>query len=244
MGADSALKHRVAVNTEVMGCDGRRKIWATGFNERHGVGRRDVFENHLERGKIRDQLRKDAVDEDSLTVKDVDMAIRHLTMDQQRHADPLHDLKHAVDLSDVRDAVIRVGGGVRGVELAGREYAICKAAFDFASVDGVGEVAGHQRLEGQARLNSSEDAVSIALRGRDSRDWRIEIGHDNGPRNLPGRVVDDGGEHGAVAKVDMPIIGPPERQPLCSLRRFGREGVDVSYRHRLNSPPPSPDAPC
>ena len=214
MRTDAALEHRVAIDRQMVGRDGRRQIWPAGLDERHRFGRGDMFEHHFERRKIGDQLAKNTLNKDSLSVKYVDMALGNLAMDQQRHADPLHRLKHIVDLGDVGDAMIGVGGGVRRIELAGREHALGETALNFAWVDGVSEVAGHQRLEGQPWLKSGQDAASISLCSSDGRDWRAQIWHDNGARELPGRVVDDGGEHGAVAKVDMPIIGPSERQAL------------------------------
>ena len=53
----------------------------------------DVFENDLERREIRRQPREDAFDEHGLPVKDIHMPVRDLAVDEERHADPLHDLK-------------------------------------------------------------------------------------------------------------------------------------------------------
>jgi hypothetical protein len=50
----------------------------------------------------------------------------------------------------VRDAGGRIGGGVGGVELHRGEYTLLEAAFDVVGVGVVGEIAGHQRLEGRA----------------------------------------------------------------------------------------------
>jgi hypothetical protein len=56
-----------------------------------------MLEHDLERGEIGHQLAQRALDEHRLAVEDIDMAVGHFAMDQQRHADLLHALQHRID---------------------------------------------------------------------------------------------------------------------------------------------------
>ena len=145
-----------------------------------------------------------------------------------------------MDIVDVRDAVAGIGGGVGRVELAGEERALRKPALDFAGVDVVREVAGHQRCEDDTRLKRGEDALSISRRGRGGGDRRIEIGHNDGPRERTTGIVGDRGEHGAVAKMDMPVIGRRSvrrlsygRPDVCSLTGLSEVVIIGSLLARL-----------
>ena len=59
-----------------------------------GLGGGDMLEHDLQRGEIAHQRGEHALDEHRLAVEDVDLAVGHFAMDQQRHADPLHRLEH------------------------------------------------------------------------------------------------------------------------------------------------------
>ena len=99
-----------------------------------------------------------------------------------------------------------------GIELARGEHAFGIAALDFRRFNCVGKVAGHEWFEGQARLNRGQDSVAIIPCGRNRYDRWAEIGHDNGPRKLSGRMIDNRGEHGAITQVNMPVVWSPEGQ--------------------------------
>lgn len=94
MGPDTAVEHSVTIDRHMVRRDGGSQIRAAGLHECNSVGGRDVFKNHLEGRKVGNQLCKCAFDEDGLPVKNIDIAVRDLAMQQQGHADPLHDLKH------------------------------------------------------------------------------------------------------------------------------------------------------
>lgn len=77
-------------------------------------------------GKSCNHLRKHAVDEHGLTVENVDVVVRDLPVEQQRHPQALHDVEDAEDTSHVGHAPRGVGGRMRRVELGRGEYADLK----------------------------------------------------------------------------------------------------------------------
>ena len=235
MRADPALEHGVAVEVEVVRRDRRGDIRPGGLDEGHGIGGGDVLEHHLQGREIGDDPGQDAVDEHRLAVEDVDMGVRHLAMDQQRHADLLHDLENRIDPAEVGHAVAGVGRGIGRIEFAGGEDAGRKAAPDLVRVDVVGQVAGHQGGEDRSRLDRREDTRAIGLCGRHGGDGRCQVGHDDGAGKLAGRIVDDRAQHGPVAQVHMPVVGPADDQ--SGAVGGGRRDRRCGFRERHQAVP-------
>ena len=215
MRADAAFEHGIAVDGEMVRGDGRGDIRAAGFDERHGFGGGDMFENDLQRRIIADQPGQGAFDEHRLAIENIDMAVGDFTMDQQRHPDPLHGVQRIADLRDIGDAMRRIGGGMGGIQLGSSEHAVRMAALQFIASDAIGQITGHQRGEIQRRVDSGKDAVAIGGTGGRGGDRRLQIGHDDGAGKLPRRGVDNGGEHGAITQMDVPIVRPTDDQPVA-----------------------------
>ena len=135
------------------------------LHEIDAVLRREVLQDEAQAGKLLHPFRQVALDEHRLAVEDVDLGIDVLAVHQERHVDLFHALEHAHDLAVVGDAGGRIGGGVGRIELHAGEHAVAEAALDVVGIGVVGEVAGHQRLEGRAR------AAAPPSRARDRR-WR------------------------------------------------------------------------
>ena len=127
MGTQAAFEEGVAINVEMVSRDRRSDILRCGAHEIDGVSGGDVLEDDLELWEAVDQRAQHRVDKDSFAVEDVDLAMDHLAVDEQGHADRLHALEDRVDLADVADPSVRVGGRARGVELAGGEGAVLKS---------------------------------------------------------------------------------------------------------------------
>ena len=76
-----------------------------------------------------------AFDEHRLTVKDIDLGIRDLPMDQQRHADAGHRFQHGIELQQIRHPSSGIGGGVGGVELGRSKDALSKSRLQLGGSD-------------------------------------------------------------------------------------------------------------
>ena len=189
-------------------------------------------------GNCRDPLGEVALDEHGLAVEDVDLGIDVLAVHQERHADLLHPLQHVHDLAIVGDARGRVGGGIGGIELHAGEHAVLEAALDVVGIGVVGEIAGHQRLEGRALRQRRHDALAIGDGVLGGGDRRNEIGHQDGAAEMPGGERHHRLEHGAVAHVQVPVVGLADgdarghrclaRHPGCHARESG---------HRVHAEP-------
>ena len=92
MRADAAVEHRIAVQDQVLWRDRRGDVRTAGVDEVHRVGRRNMFEHNLQRGEVADEARQDALDKHRLAVEDIDVAVGHFAVHEQRHPDPLHCL--------------------------------------------------------------------------------------------------------------------------------------------------------
>lgn len=134
-----------------------------------------MLEDDLEFGEVAAQRDQVLVNEGGLAVEQVDVAAGDLAVHQQQQAFALHGFERRVDLAQVGDAVVAVGGGAGRVELAGDD-AGGLGAHDFLGRQVVGEVQRHQRLEGQAFGHGRKDALLVLQRlgGRGHR--RLEVG--------------------------------------------------------------------
>ena len=100
------------------------------------------------------------------------------------------------------------------IELDGREHALAEAALDIIRVGLVGEIARHQRLEARARRQRRPDALAIGggFSGRAHR--RRQVRHNDGAAEMPRSYRQHGLEHGAVAHVQVPVVGPADGDAL------------------------------
>ena len=170
-------------------------------------------------GNCRDPLRQIALDEHGLAVENVDLGIDVLAVHQERHVDLFHALQHAHDLAVVGDAGGRVGGGVGGIELHPGEHAVLEAALDVVGIGVVGEVAGDQRPEGRARRQRRHDALAIGDAVLGGGDRRNQVRHQDGAAEMPGRVRQHRLEHGAVAHMQVPVVGLADGERRGHLNR-------------------------
>ena len=160
------------------------------------------------------QRGQDLVQEHRLAVEDVDVGIGDFAMDQQGHAGLFHRLQAFRDAVHRGDAVRGIGGGVRGIEFGRDPDALFLAARQLGRIGAVGEVAGHQRLEFEIRRDRSADAVAVGGGLGHLGHGRDQVGHDDGAGELAGGVDGAGGQHGAVAQMDVPVVGAADGERM------------------------------
>ena len=234
-----ALEHRqaVVVRAQAAGEDGVAVVEQMvrgdrGGHVRAGLGdilRRvaggDVLEDDLQLGEGIAQRLHHLLDEASLAVEDIDGRIGHLAVDQQQQALALHHLQRRVGLADVGDARVAVGGGAGRVELE-RDHAGLAGPADLVGRRVVGQVERHQRLEVDACGHAGANAVAVGHRLRGGGHRRLQIGHDDRAAELARGVRHDRGHRGAVAHMQMPVVGAGQRQ-----RRSGGRGEGGRVHH-------------
>ena len=190
----------------MLGRDGRAHETVGLGHVLRGFARGDVLEHDLEFGEIAAQRNQLLVDEGRLAVEQVDLAARDFTVHQQQQAGALHGFERRIGLAHVGHAGIAVGRRTRGIQLESH-HARGLGAHDFLGRDVVGEVQRHQRLESHAFGHGRENALAVSqgLLGR--RDRRLEVGHDDRPTELGGRMRHDGAQGFAVAHMQVPVVG-------------------------------------
>ncbi|MCY1420796.1 hypothetical protein D9M71_364300 [compost metagenome] len=211
---NAADQHVVAVVQQVMGGDGRADVGRGFLDELCGVAGGDVFEHHLQRREAGDHAAHVFVDELLLAVEHVHFGTGHFAVHQQRQADFGHGLQHREDLVDAGHAGIGVGGGAGRVELGGVDETAGLGAADFLGSGAVGEVEHHQRLEAAAGRAGGEDALAVGVGLVGVTHRRYQVGHDDGAAEGARGIADGAGEGGAVAQVDVPVVGAQENQAV------------------------------
>lgn len=205
--ANPADQHVVTVVQQVVCSDGGADLGRSLLDELHGIGGSDVLEHHLEGREALDHSPHVFIDEDLLAIEDIDITMGHFAMDQQRQADFSHGFQDWEDLVDAGHARVRVGSGAGRVQLGGVHEATGLGFTDFVRLGAVGEVEHHQRFEAAAGWASSQDtlAVGIGLFGVAYR--RYQVGHDDGAAKGARDICDCIGQHGPIAKMDVPVVG-------------------------------------
>ena len=212
------------VSRQMVRRDGAGELGRGAADNLHGLFRRQMLQHHAQAGKRLEERQQRAIDEHALAVEHIDAVARILAMHQERHVVFFHAREYGICLGDVGDAGGGIRGGMRRVELRGREHAATKAAFEIVRVGGIREIAGHQRREGYAFRERRQDpcAVGDRVRGGDHRGH--EIGHDDRTGEMPRRAWQHGGEHGAVAHMQVPVVRPANGDAPCHVKRRSARG--------------------
>ena len=101
IAAQTALKHGVAVDVQVVGRDGCRHQWIAISHKLGGLLGGDVLQHHPQLGELAAQRDQMPLDEHRFSIKDVDVGIGDLAVDQQGHIDGLHPLEHRRDAGQI-----------------------------------------------------------------------------------------------------------------------------------------------
>ncbi len=212
----AAGEQRVAVVQQVMRGD-RRGERAVAMTVGHVVGRllrRDVLEHDAQRRERRAQRDQLLVDEHPLAIEQVDGGIGDLAVHEQRHAARLHRFERRPAMTQVRHAGRRVRRRAGRVQLDAVDDARVLRAIDLAGRRLVGQVERHQRREGRPVGQRGDDALAVRGRGGDGRHRRPQVRHHDRAREAPGRVRQHGFERGAVAQMQVPVVGARERESI------------------------------
>ncbi|MCY1355917.1 hypothetical protein D9M69_423550 [compost metagenome] len=202
--------------------DGGADVGRGFLDELRGVAGGDVLEHHLQGREALDHAGEMLVDEALLAVEHVDLGAGHLAVHQQRQADFGHGFQHREDVVDAGHAGIGVGGGAGRIQLGGVDEAAGLGGADFLGSGAVGEVEHHQRLEAAAGRARGEDALAVGVGLGGVAHRRDQVGHDDGAAEGARGVTDGADEGGAVAQVDVPVVGTQESQAVEHANSRGR----------------------
>jgi hypothetical protein len=117
--------------------------------------------------------------------------VSDFAMDQERHADLLHPFEHAHDLRDIGDAMRAAGGGMRGIEFRGGEYAFAVAARHFVGIAIVGQIGDDQRREIELGRHGGVDPIAIGNAFLGGRNRRRQVRHHDRSRKLARGILRD-----------------------------------------------------
>ncbi|OIQ75111.1 hypothetical protein GALL_432280 [mine drainage metagenome] len=110
-----------------------------------------------------------------------------------------------------------MGRRAGGIELECMHRPALPGLLDHLRRGVVGEVEGHQRGEVAASRQGVEDAPTVIERVLQPHHRRLEVGHDDGPGELPHRPWQRVAQCRAVAQVQMQIVGAGQGEGLdCS----------------------------
>ena len=101
IAAQTALEHGIAVDMQMVGRDGCRHQRITIGHKLGSLLGGDVLKHHAQLGELAAQRDQMPLDEHRLSIKDVDVGIGDLTMNQQRHINGLHPLQHCCDAGQI-----------------------------------------------------------------------------------------------------------------------------------------------
>ena len=221
MRSDAAHQQAIAVEQQVLGGDGGRQPVGTRPDEVDGFPGGDVLEDDLQLGVALQQWREHPFDERRLPIEDVDPRVGNLAMYLQGQPHLGHGRERLIAVADIGDPEGGVGGGAGGVELHAMDDPAFPGAADFRRRGPIGQIKRHQRLEITALGQRSDDPTTVGARSLGGGHRRLEIGHDDGAGELTRAVGQGRGELVAVANVQVPVIGPGERQAVHASIRGG-----------------------
>jgi hypothetical protein len=112
----------------------------------------------------------------------------------------------------------------------------------------VGEVQHHQRFEAAAGRAGSENALAIAVGFSGVAHRRYQVGHDDGAAKGARHIGNGIGQHGTIAKMNVPVVGTQQGQAVghwgfqAGQTEGNATGKD-SCRHSLSSFAEASDSP-
>ncbi len=128
---------------------------------------------------------------------------------------------------------VRVGGRAGRVQLGGVHETGGLGLADFFRLGAVGEVQDHQRFERAAGRAGSENPLAIAVGfGRIAHRW-YQVGHDDGAAKGARDIRDGIGQHGTIAKMNVPVVGTQQGQAVGHEGIPGGSNSRECYRKRL-----------
>ena len=147
-------------------------------------------------------------------------------MRQQQDVLRRHFVQHGQELEQVGYAAVGIGGCACGVELEGDDA----CGFGLAHQLGrgvVGEIERHQRLKRIALRHGSLNSGAVGKGLFYCGNGRFKVRHHQRARHLAGGVRHDGLQSGAVAEVDVEVVGLDKGKGLHG-RSFGEWILGIS----------------
>ncbi len=194
VGPHAAFEHGIAVVQQMMrreGCGQKRRTLGIPvvrlLNERGGLGRGDVLQHDLELGKSAAQSDEMPLDEHRLAVEHIHLGVGHFAVNQQRHPDLLHGVERRIDALEFGHSAVRISRCARRVELERMHHAAVLRLGHHRRGGVVGEIERHQRGEIAVLRQGGHDACAVVESLPQMHHGRLEIGHDDGPGELPCR---------------------------------------------------------
>ena len=213
MRANAPREDGVAVVQQVVCGDGRAQVGVASGHVLSGFFCGDVFHHNFQARKVTAQRDQMLLNEHGFAVKQVDVGRCDFAVHQQQHAFALHGFEDGVDFAQIGHARVAVGGGACWVQLASH-HASGLGAGNLGRGQVVGQVQRHEWLKSHARWHGGQDALLVgqSLLGRGH--GRLEVGHDDGAAELGGGVGHHHIQGGAIAHVQVPVIGAGEGEFL------------------------------
>ena len=206
MGADATREDVVAVDDQVVGCDGGGEVLSRAAHVIDAVFGGDVFRDDAKVGKAVAQGIEHGFDEGGFAIENVDAWVSDLAVDAQGAADFCHFFKDVHDVINVFDARSRVCCGPCGIEFHGRDEAIREGRCEVGWVRCFCEVKRHQRLEIGASGQRGHDAGSVGGGVFGGDNGRHEVGHDDRTGEITCGFWGHCVKHVAVAQMEVPIV--------------------------------------
>ena len=221
MRPQPAAEHRAAIEEQVLRRDRRGDARAGRAHELDACPRRHVLEHYPQPRVPLDEGNEFPLDENALAIVGVDVVAGRLAVKQQHDVSLFHARYGCLAAGEGSHARVRMRRRARRVALHAGDETAFRGAVDLRGICPVGEVKGHERLERRARRQRSADPVAIVARRGDACDRRLEVRHDDGPREGAGRPGDDGCEFRAVPQVQVPVVRPCDLQCWNRARQRG-----------------------
>ncbi len=221
MRLDPANEDVVAVDDKVM-----RGDRCAGVRMRGGVVcalfRGDMFHHDLQFRQFAADRVEDAVDEDGLAVKDVDVGVGDLAVDTKGQANLGHGFQLTAHVAKIGHTRGGVGGCPCGVEFDGCDQADFMSGaqvFDFGLLC---QIERHQGLEVRIVGLGGHDAITILGGVFGGDNGRDQVWHDDGTVEVARSLWQDAFEHVSIAQMQVPIVGAFDRECCHSVPQIQR----------------------
>ena len=103
--------------------------------------------------------------------------------------------------------MLRLRGRTGRIQLRRGQHAVLEAPAQVVGGGAVAQVDRHQRHEVGARRQGRHDPLAVSPRERGGRHGGLEVRHDDGAAELRGAVGQHRLQHGAVAQMQVPVVG-------------------------------------
>ena len=160
----------------------------------HDFQVRELLDNSVQYG----------VDKHGFTIKDIDFAVGHLTVDGENHTVILHCGEGRVECIDRIDTESRVGGRPGRVQLEGSHQAGLTGSDDGIRSGLVRQVQCH--FGGKARGRMGHYAFPVTDGVSHFGHWWYQVRHNQHPAEIAGSVLHRALKILVVTQVDMPVI--------------------------------------